>query len=80
MRKSNRPKGASPHEGALINNQGQKELQDTRIMQVDAGIRTEAADITAAEAGIEAAKSVRTFPSDIACLLVGWFVDHWSWH
>jgi membrane fusion protein, multidrug efflux system len=45
-------------EDALINNQRQKELQDSRIIQADEGIRAAQADITAAEAGIEAAKSV----------------------
>ena len=42
---------------ALINNQRQKELQDARVVQADAGIRAAEADIAAAEAGIEAAKS-----------------------
>jgi membrane fusion protein, multidrug efflux system len=42
---------------ALINNQRQKELQDARVVQADAGIRGAEADIAAAEAGIEAAKS-----------------------
>jgi membrane fusion protein (multidrug efflux system) len=42
---------------ALINNQRQKELQDARVVQADAGIRGSEAEIVAAEAGIEAAKS-----------------------
>ena len=42
---------------ALINNQRQKELQDARVVQADAGIRAAEADIAAAEAGVEAAKS-----------------------
>src|SRR5271170_6290342 len=44
-------------EGALINNQRQKELQDARVVEADQGIVTAGADIAAAEAGIEAAKS-----------------------
>ena len=42
---------------ALINNQRQKELQDARIVQADAGIHATEADIAAAEAGVDAAKS-----------------------
>jgi membrane fusion protein (multidrug efflux system) len=42
---------------ALINNQRQKELQDSRIAQADAGIHAAEAEIAAAEAGVEAAKS-----------------------
>jgi membrane fusion protein, multidrug efflux system len=44
-------------QAALINNQRQKELQDSHIVQADQGILSAEADITAAEAGIEAAKS-----------------------
>src|SRR5271167_1091849 len=44
-------------QGALINNQRQKELQDARVVQADSGIHASEADIAAAEAGIEAAKS-----------------------
>src|SRR5271154_4814114 len=44
-------------EDALINNQRQKELQDARVVEADQGIVTAGADIAAAEAGIEAAKS-----------------------
>src|SRR6266699_66719 len=44
-------------EGALINNQRQKDLQDARTIQAGAGIRVEEAEILAAEAGIDAAKS-----------------------
>src|SRR5262249_14357755 len=39
----------------LVNNQRQKELQDARILQAEAGIRGSEADIAAAQAGIEAA-------------------------
>jgi membrane fusion protein, multidrug efflux system len=42
---------------SLIQNQRQKELQDTRIAQADDGIRSSDAEIAAADAGIEAAKS-----------------------
>jgi membrane fusion protein (multidrug efflux system) len=42
---------------ALIHNQRQKELQDTRIVQADQGIHAAEAEIAAAEAGVEAAKS-----------------------
>jgi membrane fusion protein (multidrug efflux system) len=44
-------------EDALINNQRQKELQDSRVVQADTNIGAAEADIAAAEAGIEAAKS-----------------------
>jgi membrane fusion protein (multidrug efflux system) len=44
-------------EDSLINNQRQKELQDSRVIQAEAGIQAAEADITAAEAGIEAAQS-----------------------
>jgi len=42
---------------ALIHNQRQKELQDTRIVQAEQGIHAAEAEIAAAEAGVEAAKS-----------------------
>jgi membrane fusion protein (multidrug efflux system) len=42
---------------ALVNNGRQKELQDARIAQADAGIRATEAEIAAAQAGIEAAQS-----------------------
>jgi membrane fusion protein (multidrug efflux system) len=42
---------------AIIHNQRQKELQDTRIVQADQGIHAAEAEISAAEAGVEAAKS-----------------------
>ncbi len=44
-------------EGALVNNQRQKELQDAHITQADEGIHAAEADIAAAQAGIEAAQS-----------------------
>ncbi len=44
-------------EGAITNNQRQKELQDARIVQAADGIRAAEADITAADAGIQAANS-----------------------
>ena len=44
-------------EDSLINNQRQKELQDSRIVQAETNIQAAEAEITAAEAGIEAAKS-----------------------
>jgi len=44
-------------ENALINNQRQKELQDSRIAQAAEGIKAAEADIAAAEAGIVAANS-----------------------
>src|SRR6516225_6810813 len=44
-------------EGALVNNQRQKELQDARIAQAGDGVRSAEADTTAAQAGIQAAKS-----------------------
>jgi membrane fusion protein (multidrug efflux system) len=44
-------------EGKLIDNLRQKELQDARITQAEAGIRAAEAEIAAAGAGIEAAKS-----------------------
>src|SRR5215469_978570 len=42
---------------ALLNNQRQKELQDARIGQADDGVRSADAEIAAAQAGIEAARS-----------------------
>jgi membrane fusion protein (multidrug efflux system) len=42
---------------ALIHNQRQKELQDSRIVQADQGIHATEAEIAAAEAGVAAAKS-----------------------
>src|ERR1700756_3448319 len=42
---------------SLINNQRQKELQDARVVQAAEGIKAAEADITAANAGVEAAKS-----------------------
>jgi membrane fusion protein (multidrug efflux system) len=42
---------------SLIQNQRQKELQDSRIVQAEEGIRSAEAQISAAQAGIEAAKS-----------------------
>jgi membrane fusion protein (multidrug efflux system) len=42
---------------AIVNNQRQKELQDTRIVQADQGIHATEAEIAAADAGAEAAKS-----------------------
>lgn len=44
-------------EGALINNQRQKQLQDARIAQAGEGIKAAEADIAAAHAGIAAANS-----------------------
>jgi membrane fusion protein, multidrug efflux system len=44
-------------EDSLINNQRQKELQDSRIVQAQDGIQSSEADVAAAEAGIAAAKS-----------------------
>jgi membrane fusion protein (multidrug efflux system) len=44
-------------EDALVNNQRQKELQDTRIAQAEDGIRSAEADVAAAQAGIAGAKS-----------------------
>ena len=44
-------------EDALVNNQRQKELQDSRVVQAGDGIGASQADITAAEAGIAAAES-----------------------
>src|SRR5215831_19409036 len=42
---------------ALVNNQRQKELQDAHIAQAGDGVRSAEADIAAAQAGIQAAKS-----------------------
>jgi membrane fusion protein (multidrug efflux system) len=44
-------------EGALVNNQRQKELQDARVQQAVTGIASAEADISAAEAGVGAARS-----------------------
>src|SRR5258705_8596028 len=44
-------------EGALVNNQRQKELQDARILQAADGIRAAEAEIASGGARIEAAKS-----------------------
>ena len=49
--------GVASGEGALINNQRQKELQDARIVEADESIRAAEAQIKAADAGIEAANS-----------------------
>ena len=44
-------------ESALVNNQRQKELQDSRVQQAQTGIAAAEAEIAAAEAGIDAANS-----------------------
>jgi membrane fusion protein (multidrug efflux system) len=44
-------------QGALIYNDRQEQLQDTKITQANDGIRAAEADITAAQAGIEAANA-----------------------
>jgi membrane fusion protein (multidrug efflux system) len=44
-------------ESALVNNQRQKDLQDARVLQSMTGISTAEAEIAAAEAGMDAAKS-----------------------
>src|SRR6202790_5450083 len=49
--------GVASGEGALINNQRQKELQDARIVQASESIRAAEAQIKAADAGVEAANS-----------------------
>jgi membrane fusion protein (multidrug efflux system) len=49
--------GVASGEGALINNQRQKELQDARIVQAGESIRAAEAQIKAADAGVEAANS-----------------------
>jgi membrane fusion protein (multidrug efflux system) len=49
--------GVASGEGALINNQRQKELQDARIVEAGESIRAAEAQINAADAGIEAANS-----------------------
>jgi membrane fusion protein (multidrug efflux system) len=49
--------GVASGEGALINNQRQKELQDARIVEAGESIRAAEAQIKAADAGIEAANS-----------------------
>jgi membrane fusion protein (multidrug efflux system) len=52
--------GIASGEGALINNQRQKELQDAHIVQAGENIHAAEAQITAAEAGVEAANSAIT--------------------
>ena len=52
--------GVASGEGALINNQRQKELQDARIVEAGESIRAAEAQIKAADAGIEAANSAVT--------------------
>src|ERR1700730_6769 len=42
-------------ESALVNNERQKELQDARVLQAQKGIAAAEAEISAAEAGIDAA-------------------------
>src|SRR6202453_2644442 len=49
--------GVASGEGALTNNQRQKELQDARIVQAGENIHSAEAQIQAADAGIEAANS-----------------------
>jgi membrane fusion protein, multidrug efflux system len=49
--------GVASGEAALINNQRQKELQDSRILQAGENIHASEAQIKAADAGIEAAHS-----------------------
>jgi membrane fusion protein (multidrug efflux system) len=49
--------GVASGEGALINNQRQKELQDARVVQAGESIRAAEAQIKAADAGVEAANS-----------------------
>jgi membrane fusion protein (multidrug efflux system) len=49
--------GVASGEGALINNQRQKELQDARIVQAGENIHAVEAQIRAADAGVEAANS-----------------------
>jgi len=49
--------GVQAAQGALINNQRQKELQDERIQQAQTGIASAEAEISAAEAGMQAANS-----------------------
>jgi membrane fusion protein (multidrug efflux system) len=44
-------------ESSLLNNQRQKELQDSRVLQSDTGISSAEAEIAAAQAGIQAANS-----------------------
>src|SRR5215510_11180894 len=44
-------------ESSLVNNQRQKELQDARVQQAQAGISSAEAEISAAQAGIHAADS-----------------------
>ena len=49
--------GVASGEGALINNQRQKELQDARIVQAGENILAAEAQIKSADAGIEAARA-----------------------
>jgi membrane fusion protein, multidrug efflux system len=49
--------GVQAAQGALINNQRQKELQDERVQQAQTGIASAVAEVSAAEAGIQAANS-----------------------
>src|ERR1700691_3725354 len=49
--------GVASGEAALINNQRQKELQDTHIVQAGENIHAAEAQIKAADAGVEAASS-----------------------
>jgi membrane fusion protein (multidrug efflux system) len=49
--------GVQAAQGALINNQRQRELQDERVQQSQTGITSAEAEISAAEAGIQAANS-----------------------
>src|SRR3984957_19618699 len=52
--------GVASGEGALINNQRQKELQDAHIVQAGESIRAAEAQIKAADAGVEAANATIT--------------------
>jgi len=54
--------GVASGEGALINNQRQKELQDARIVEAGESIRAAEAQIKAADAGVEAANSAIANP------------------
>ncbi len=47
----------SAAEGALVNNQKQKLLQDARIVEAEDGVQTAQANIAAAQAGVEAANA-----------------------
>src|SRR5579871_6015965 len=50
--------GVASGQDALINNQRQKELQDAHIVQAGENIRSAEAQITAADAGVEAANAM----------------------